>query len=149
MSAELEQKASRHYVKHGDSRRQRRLRSRGLAALDARTAEGREALAWRDAALRAKGSASCPFAIKTEIKLATFDLWRLLCLQTFLIADSNHRGTIVNRRKRELSRIHEQYTEIDARFIRRVEALQLDKAPVMDLARRLQQAQRSQETAGK
>ena len=76
-----------------------------------------------------------------------FDLWRLLCLQTFLIADANRRGTIVNRRRRELSRIHEQYDAIDARFMRRVEALGLDKAPVMDLARRL--AQRAAQEAGR
>ena len=94
----------------------------------------------------AKGGAACPFAVRTEIRLATFDLWRLLCLQSFLITDANQRGTILNRRRRELSRVHEQHDDIDARFMRRVEALDLGKAPVLDLARRL--AQRAQETAG-
>jgi hypothetical protein len=79
--------------------------------------------------------------------MASFDLWRLLCLQSFLIADTHRRGTIVNRRKRELPAIHSQYDQIDARFMRRVEALELGKAPVMDLARRL--AQRAQENAGR
>jgi hypothetical protein len=42
----------------------------------------------------------------------------------------------VNRRRRELSRIHEQYDSIDGRFIRRCESLALDKA-ALDLAQRL------------
>lgn len=136
-NALLEQKSRRSYEKHGDHTRSGRLRARGLAAIDGRTAEGREALAWRDNALKAKGGASCSFAIKTEIRLATFDLFRLLHLQSFLIADCNHRLTLVNRRKRELPRIHEQYAEIDHRFARRVEALELDKAAPVDLASRL------------
>jgi len=108
MSTATEQKAPRQYQKHGESHRERRLRARGLAALDARTAEGTEALAWHDAAIRSKGGAVCPFAIKTEIRLATFDLWRMLCLQSYLIGDANHREKIINRRRRELSRVHEQ-----------------------------------------
>ncbi len=87
-----------------------------------------------------------PYAIKIEIRLATFDLWRLLCLQAFIIADANQRGTIVNRRRRELSKIHEQLSEIDARFLRRVEALDLGKGGTgLDLASRLAAAQRAQE----
>jgi len=129
MTAPTEQKGRREYQKHGDHTRDRRRRARGLAGIDARTSEGREkALAWREAALRAKGGASCAFAVKVEIRLATFDLFRLLHLQSYLVADANQRGTIVNRRRRELSRIHEQYDTIDARFSRRVEALELSKA---------------------
>jgi len=85
---------------------------------------------------------------KVEIRLAAFDLWRLLHLQTFLVADANQRRTVVNRRRRELSRIHEQYDAVDARSLRRVEALDLDKQPVMDLTRRLAQACVTQETGG-
>jgi hypothetical protein len=144
MHAGLTQKGARGYEKHGRYSRDARLKARGRAAIDARTAEGREALAWYDAALASKGAA-CPFAVKVDIRLAAFDLWRLLCLQSFMITDANRRGTIVNRRRRELSRIHEQYDAIDSRFMRRVEALELDKIPVMDLARRL--AQRAHETA--
>jgi hypothetical protein len=59
---------------------------------------------------------------KVEIRLAAFDLWRLLHLQTFLVADANQRRTVVNRRRRELRRIHERYDAVDARFLRRVEA---------------------------
>ena len=125
----------------------RRLRARGLAALDARSVEDRIALNWHDALLASKGGAACPYVFKIEIRFVTFDLWRLLCLETFMIADAHRRETIVNRRKRELSRIHEQYDAIDARFLRRVEALELGKTPVLDLARRL--AQRAQEGAGR
>jgi hypothetical protein len=140
--AQSQLKRRRQYQKHGRHTRDSRLRARGLAAIDGRTAEGREALSWRDAALKAKG-ASCPYALKVEIRLASFDLWRLLCLQTYLIADGNERGTIINRRRRELSRIHEQYDAINARFLRRCEALDLSKQAPMDLAQRL--AERAQE----
>jgi len=125
-SAPPTQKGPRQYQKHGDSHRQRRLCARGIAGIDRRSAEGREALAWYDAALTSKGAA-CPFAIKVEIRLAVFDLWRLLYLQSFMITDANRRGTIINRRKRELSRVHEQYSTIEQRFARRVESLGLDK----------------------
>jgi len=69
-------------------------------------------------------------------------------LQTFLVADASPRRTVVNRPRRDLPRIHEQYDAVDARFLRRVEALNLDKQPVMDLARRLAQARVTQETGG-
>jgi hypothetical protein len=141
------QKDRRGYQKHGDSRRVRCLRGRGLSAIDARTVEGREALAWRDAVLKAKGGHACPYAIKVAIALATFDLWRLLCLQAWLIADANARGTIINRRKRELPNVHAQYDQIDARFLRRIEALDLGRGSTgMDLASRLAAAQRTQES---
>jgi len=55
--APLEPKSRREYQKHGDHTRSGRLRARGLAGIDGRTAEGREALAWRDNPLRAKGGA--------------------------------------------------------------------------------------------
>ncbi len=133
-------KSRREYQKHGTHTRDKRLRSRGLSGIDGRTSEGREALSWRDAVLKLKGGAACSFAVKTEIKLACFDLFRLLHLQSYMIADCNHRLTLVNRRKRELPRIHEQYAEIDHRFSRRVEGLDLGKVPPMDLASRLAQA---------
>jgi hypothetical protein len=140
MIASSQHKKPREYRKHGIHTRDWRLRARGLAGIDGRTAEGREALAWRDHALKAKGGVSCPHHVKVEIRAATFDLWRLLHVQTYIIADANQRGTIVNRRRRELPRIHEQYAEIDHRFMRRCEALDLDKGG-MDLARRLMMQQ--------
>jgi len=139
-SAAPEPKATRRYLMHGDSSRERHLHKRGLDAIDGRTLEGREALAWREAALKAKGGASCPFAIKAEIRLTCFDYWRLLCLQSYLIADANQRGTPVNRRRRELPGIHSQYDLIDSRFLRRVEALDLGKGSGLDLAPRLARA---------
>ena len=95
------------------------------------------ALSWRANALRAKGGSNCPYAVKVEINQACFDYFRLLHLQSFLVADCNHRLTLVNRRRRELPTIHSQYDTIDARFSRRVEALELDKAAPIDLATRL------------
>jgi len=132
-----EQKTGRSYVKHGRHARDARLRARGLAAIDRRSTEGKSALEWRDRALQAKGGASCPYAVAVEIKLATFDLWRLLHIQSYLIADATERGTIINRRRRELPGIHAQYAEIDHRFSRRVEALELSKTAPVDLASRL------------
>ena len=148
MSTATEQKPSRSYIKHGMHRRDARIRARGLSAIDRRAVEGRIALDWRDHAIKAKGGAACPFAIKTEIRLACFDLWRLLCLQTWMIADASARGTIVNRRRRELSRVHEQYDAIDARFLRRCEALGLIKGSGLDLASRLAAARRAQDGRG-
>jgi hypothetical protein len=118
-----------------------------LAGIDGRTAEGREALAWRDNPLRAKGGASCAYAVKVEIKLACFDLFRLLHLQSFLIADCNQRLTVVNRRRRELPGIHSQYDTIDARFSRRVEALELSRPTPVDLATRLAEETRKRNPA--
>jgi hypothetical protein len=95
--------APRQYQKHRDSHPEKRLRTRGLAAIDIRSAEGREALSCMMRRLRRKAGAACPFAMKVGIRLAAFDLWRLLYLQTSLIADANR--MIVNRGKRELSAI--------------------------------------------
>jgi hypothetical protein len=143
-----EQKRPPIIIKHGDHYRQRRIRQRGMRALDARTQEARDALAWRAAATKAKGGAACPHWLKIEIRLACFDLWRLLCLQTYLISDANERQALINKRYRVLPSIHQQYNEIESRFARRVEALQLDKrtAGGLDLATMLQQ--RAQEAKG-
>lgn len=140
---------TREYHKSGIHRKGLR-RARGLAAVNRKTVEGKIALSWRDAALRAKGGANYPTFIKQEIAQATFDLYRLALLQTFIIADANNRGTIVNRRKRELSRIHEQYDQIDARFMRRCELLKLDQArPAMSARERLAEAIKQQNGNGK
>ena len=139
-----EQKRPQAYVKHGDRMRQNRLRTRGLAAIDGRSYEGKIALNWQASAIKVKGGSACPHWLKVEIRLACFDLWRLLHLQSYVIADANQRGTIINRRRRELSKVHDQLSEIDARFMRRVEALQLDKrtgGSVPDLAQLLAQRQ--------
>jgi hypothetical protein len=99
-------------------------------------------LDWQASVLKAKG-ASCPFHVRVEITLATFDLWRLLCLQAFIVADANERGAIINKRYRTLPGTHQQYNDIEARFFRRVELLQLDKASAgsLDLVSMLQAAQ--------
>lgn len=140
------QKRPRSYQNHGIHTRDRRLRERGRAAIDGRTAEGREAMAWRAAALKAKGGASCPAWIKTEIRLACFDLWRIFCLQTWLISDTGARGTVINKRHRVLPKISEQYDALDAKFMRRLEALELGRGGTgMDLAQRLAQARASKD----
>ena len=82
-------------VKHGLHALDARLRGRNLGAIDKRTSEGREALAYAEDALKRKGDATCPPYLKAEIKLATFDFFRLLHLQTFLVSDINQRGTPV------------------------------------------------------
>jgi hypothetical protein len=102
----------------------------------------------RDDIVKLKGGPACPYHIRVEINLACFDLWRLLHLQTCLIADSNQRGTPVNRRFKELGNIHMQYDQIDARFMRRVESLELEKGQQLDLARRLTQAQGATNSGG-
>jgi hypothetical protein len=106
-------------------------RARGVAAISAKTVEGRAALKWRNSALKAKGGANCPDHLHQEINDATFDLYRKLLLQSFIIDDANRRGTIVNRRKRELGNVHAQYDQIDARYMKRRELLKLDKTKTM------------------
>src|SRR5262245_53823924 len=134
--------------KHGQTALDRRLRAVGWRTIDGRTAEGKEALAFRDEAIKAKGGDACPFHVRLEIKLATFDLFRLLHLQAYLIADTNRRGTPVNRRRRVLSPLHQQYSVIEQRFNSRFEKLNL-KAPKLDLARQIQLEQlQKQQTNG-
>ena len=66
----------------------------------------------------------CIRSCEVERVLARFNLYRLLCTMNWIIADANERGSIINRRRRELPRIHEQYDLIEGRFLRCVEALQ-------------------------
>jgi hypothetical protein len=141
--ASLKQKSRGPYQLHGIHARDRALRRHGLDAIDTRSAEGRDAMAWHNAVLETKGGKACPHTVRVEIRLATFDLLQILYVQSWIIIDANRRGTVVNRRRRELSRIHEQLDTINARFMRRCEALNLAKAQPMDLARRLQLAQKA------
>jgi len=132
------QKGNLNAVTHGLRALDRRLRQRSWREIDSRTAEGKQALAFRDDALARKGGDSCPYYIKVEIKLATFDYFRLLHVQAYLNSDAQRRGTPVNRRRHVLGRLHEQYTAIEARFTSRLDRLNLDSsAPGLDLARRL------------
>lgn len=63
---------------HGNSEFVRAYKQRGYSAIDGRTYAGREAKLWREAAIRLKGGASCPFHLKLEINPASFDLWFML-----------------------------------------------------------------------
>ena len=137
--AASKQNSRREYQKSGDCQRQRKLKEHGVDAIDSKTPEGNEAEKWRRKALKAwRLSRGCraPYDIREQIDEATFDLYRRLCLRAYIIADDKTRGTLINRRRRELPRIHEQYATISASFDRRCERLQLDKGD-LDLARRL------------
>jgi hypothetical protein len=133
------QKGNLNGMVHGLRALDRRLRQRSWREIDSRTAEGRQALAFRDDALARKGGDACPYYIKAEIKLATFDYFRLLHVQAYLNSDAQRRGTPVNRRRHVLGRLHEQYTAIETRFTSRLDRLNLDaSAQGLDLAKRIQ-----------
>ena len=64
------------------------------------------------------------------------DLWLTLELAAVIIKDARERGSVLNRRKKELPRIHEQFNRVSIRFEKTREALELEKGG-LDLARRL------------
>jgi len=65
-----QRKTRRDYRMHGNSEFVRAYKQRGYSAIDGRTYAGREAKLWREAAIRLKGGASCPFHLKLEINSA-------------------------------------------------------------------------------
>ena len=117
-------------------KRVRAVKRHGYSAIDGRTYGGLEAKRWRDSAVQQKGGTSCPFHIKLEIDGDMLDVWLMLELAEVIAIDAKQRGTVLNRRSKSLSKLHEQYQTIAARFARRCESLQLDKGG-LDLARRL------------
>jgi hypothetical protein len=136
-------RSQRGYQKSGHYKRVRTLKRRGYNAVDGRTYAGREAKHWRALATERKGCAGCPFHIRLEIDAAMFDLWLLLELADAIAVDAKKRRAVLNRRAKALPKLHEQYQSIVSRFAKRCEALELDKAQPMDLATRLQLAQRT------
>jgi hypothetical protein len=129
------QNGRRGYQKHGDSHRQRLLKERGVAAIDGRSRSGKQAKSWRRYALSRKGGKTCPIDVRAKIEAGCFYLWRALELQAFIVADALKRGTPLNRRKRILPAINDQYDTAIGQWQWINDELQLDKG--MDLARRL------------
>jgi len=105
----------------------RAYKQRGYSAIDGRTYAGREAKLWREAAIRLKGGASCPFHLKLEINSAAFDLWLMLELAEESAQNAKRRGSVLNRRYKTLPKLRDQFDKVSARFERRREALQLEK----------------------
>ena len=136
------QKARRAYKMLGHYKRVRMLMHKGFASIDGRTWAGRQAKAWREYVLSVKGG-DCVLHIRQEIDLATMDLWILLSLADAIVEDARKRGALLNKRAKTLPRVHDQYNAVNMRFAKRVEALELDKGPVLDLARRLMLEQRA------
>ena len=123
------QKRRREYQKHGDSYRQRILKERGIDAIDGRTAAGKKAKAWRAYALEKKGDRKCPIDTREKIEAGAFNLWRALCLRSFIVADARKRGTPINKRHAKLPMINEQYDTAMGQWQRINDELHLDKVP--------------------
>ena len=121
-------KLTREYRQHGHHRRNEKLRYRGIKAINGATWEGKQAKAWRAWALDKKGGKACSLDERQEIDLTTIDLWLMLCLFRAIVEDGHQRGTVLNRRHKRLPLIHDQYGTINMRFMKRREALGLDKA---------------------
>ncbi|MBI3065680.1 MAG: hypothetical protein HYY82_12200 [Deltaproteobacteria bacterium] len=151
MNAASTQKARRQYRTHGHFQRVKALRYRGVKAINGRTRAGREAKRWGTWAMAQKGNGSAPLHTRQEIELATLDLWLLLELGSAIVEDARKRGAVLNQRRKELPRVHDQYNQVSIRFSKRCEALELDRGPgELDLARRLQlEAMQKQSGAAK
>jgi hypothetical protein len=123
------QKGRREYRKHGHYKRVQACSSGETARVqrNRRPDVWLEAKRWRDSAVQQKGGTSCPFHIKLEIDGDMLDVWLMLELAEVIAIDAKQRGTVLNRRSKSLSKLHEQYQTIAARFARRCESLQLDK----------------------
>jgi hypothetical protein len=117
----------REYHKHGHYHRVTGFHRKGLRAINGRTYAGQEAKAWRAWAIERKGGKDCRLDIRQEIELATVDLWLALELAVFIVEDARKRGSVMNLRRRELPRVHEDYNTVSMRFERRREALELEK----------------------
>jgi len=135
-TAATKQKVRREYGRHGHFKRVKSLHHNGLRAINGRTYAGGEAKRWRAWAIEQKGGSNCRLDIRQEIELAAVDLWLMLELAVFIVEDARKRGSVVNLRRRELPKVHEQYNTVSVRFERRREALELEKGG-LDLARRL------------
>jgi hypothetical protein len=125
-------KGNTNRVTHGHYIRSRRR----YGDVDGRTRTGKKAQAWRRWAIAQKGNGSCPYHVRQEIDLCAFDLWLLLELGAAIAEDAHRRGTVLNRRRKKLPDVHNQYNMVSMRFSGRVAALALEKGP-LDLARRL------------
>lgn len=75
--------------------------------------------------------------LKNEIEFATVDLWLLLELGAWIVEDARQRGSVLNRRRKTLPSVHQQYETIANRFSRRCQALKLEDNGQLDLARRM------------
>ena len=112
------QKSRRQYQKHGHFKRVKALRYRGVKAINGRTRAGREAKRWGAWAMGQKGNGSAPLHTRQEIELATLDLWLLLELGSAIVEDARKRGAVLNQRRKELPRVHEQYNQVSISGVR-------------------------------
>jgi hypothetical protein len=109
-------------------KRVRAVKRHGYSAIDGRTYGGLEAKRWRDSAVQQKGGTSCPFHIKLEIDGDMLDVWLMLELAEVIAIEPSNGATVLNRRSKSLSKLHEQYQTIAARFARRCESLHSTRA---------------------
>ncbi|HEY3306130.1 MAG TPA: hypothetical protein VGL70_21630 [Candidatus Binatia bacterium] len=123
------QQGNKNRVQHGHYSRVASLKRHGGKVLDGRTWAGRSAKEWAAWALKTKGGKDCPLHIKLEIDAAAMDLWLRLELGEAIVRDAQERGSVLNRRRKELPSVHDQYQVVSMRFAKRCEALELDKGP--------------------
>ena len=88
---------------HGNSEFVRVYKQRGYSAIDDAPMRAERAKLWREAAIRLKGGASCPFHLKLEINSAAFDLWLMLELAEETAQNAKRRGSVLNRRNKNLA----------------------------------------------
>ncbi len=138
------QNGRREYCRSDHYKRVRAFKRRGFEAINGQTYAGREAKKWRAEMIANKGGDTCPRYLCREIDLAMFDLWLLLELGEVIAQDAKRRGTVINQRRKQLPKVHEQYQSVSARFEKRCEAI--NAAKPLDLARRLMMQNGGQRT---
>jgi hypothetical protein len=129
MSAPSQEKPRREYQKTDYYKRVRKTKHNGFRAINGRTYAGREAKAWAAWAIAQKGGSGCRLDIRQQIELAAVDKWLMLELEAKIIKDARERGSILNLRRKQLPKIHDQFNTVSMRFEKRREALELKPKP--------------------
>ncbi len=94
---------NRYALRHGGYSRKRRIKKRGIKAIDGRTREGSAVLRWRSDYIDELGGWDNLFTDdKTRINRATITLWELLHIDEYEVEYVEKHGTLVNRRKKTL-----------------------------------------------
>ena len=137
-TAPTTQKAPRSYQKHGLNKRKRAIKKRGIDGIDARTAEGKDALKFRDRAISDLGGDQIPTLKKSIVEVATGEryLWR--CGWTFILNEL--KGNPINKRKKCFYTVAKDVLALGESLIRHAKDAGVERvAKTTDLASRLRE----------
>ena len=126
-TAPPQQKPRREYHKSGYYKRKRKVNKRGLDGMDARTIEGRDALAFRDDALADLGGKDIATTKKAVLDVAVGEryLWR--SGWAFIMEQG---GNVVNKRKRSFFPVVKDILAVGESLTKHMKDLGLERVPV-------------------